>query len=155
MLEDGNFTMEVPIIKAEVDEDLGLGVIYMIASQAEVEDTQGDNITTNELRKGAHKFIKDYRKADMDHDWGDHGDVVESLVFDAEIIKAVKEGKIQEGMWIIGVSPHDMDVAKSARLGEIAGASIGGFAIRENGGWLIMAVVKKFGYKANFIRQER
>lgn len=111
--------------------DIGLGVIYGIASKADVEDTEGDIIELNDLKLAAHDFMSESRNGDIDHDWKSHGDVVESLVMDSSIIDAVKSGTITEGDWFIGYKPVNPEVAKKAASGEdYNGFSIGGICRR-------------------------
>lgn len=126
---EDEFGINLEIIKTQsLGEDMG--IIYLIASMADVEDAQEDVIPMDELRKSAYAFMRNSRKADMDHDWGDHGEIVESLIFDKAIIEAVKSGQIKEGMWVVGIEPHDTELTKMAARGEIVGASIGGLGRR-------------------------
>lgn len=111
--------------------DIGLGVIYGIASKADVEDTEGDIIELNDLKLAAHDFMSESRNGDIDHDWKSHGNVVESLVLDSDIIELIKSGKITEGEWILAYKPFNPEVAKKAASGEdYNGFSIGGICNR-------------------------
>ena len=98
--------------------DIGLGVIYGIASKADVDDSEGELIEIQDLRKAAHGFMEDSRMGDIDHDWKTQGSVVESLVIDKAFIDLIKAGKITEGDWIIGYKPFDSKIAEKAASGE-------------------------------------
>ena len=50
------------------------------------------------------------------------------MVFDEELIKAVKEGKIKAGDWVVGWELTDPELLKKAVNGEIVGASIAGYS---------------------------
>lgn len=130
----GNFNKsELKVIKASVNEEMGEGVIYFVASQAEVEDNEGDIIPLPELTKAAHNYIQESRMADVNHDWIDAGTVVESMVFDSKIVEAIKSNVIEENAWVVGIKPKDIEMARMALRGELTGASIGGFANRSKG----------------------
>lgn len=122
---------ELRVIKASVNEELGEGVIYFVASQADVEDSEGDIIPLPELTKAAHDYIQESRMADINHDWKDAGTVVESVIFDETMVKAIQEGVIEKGAWVVGIKPKDIEMARMALRGELTGASIGGFANRK------------------------
>jgi len=107
--------------------DVGLGVIYGIASKADIEDTEGDTIELIDLKRAAHDFMSESRNGDIDHDFKNHGDVVESLVIDKAIVEAIKTGEVTEGDWFIGYKPIDTEVAMKAASGEyFRGFSIAG-----------------------------
>lgn len=111
--------------------DVGLGVIYGIASKADIEDTEGDTIELIDLKRAAHDFMSESRNGDIDHDFKNHGDVVESLVIDKAIVEAIKAGEVTEGDWFIGYKPNDTEVAMKAASGEdFKGFSIGGICRR-------------------------
>lgn len=111
--------------------DIGLGVIYGIASKADVVDQEDEIIELIDLKMAAHEFMSESRNGDIDHDWKNHGDVVESLVMDKAFIDMVKSGEIAEGDWFIGYKPNDQEVAKKAASGEdFNGFSIGGICRR-------------------------
>jgi len=129
---DGSFNkFELKIIKADVNDEMGEGVIYLVASQADVEDSEGDVIPLPELVKAAHEYLRESRMADVNHDWKEHGTVVESMIFDETMLKAIHDGVIEKGAWVVGIKPKDIEMARAAQRGELTGASIGGFANRK------------------------
>lgn len=121
-------TIDVKIFKST---DLEFGVIYGVASKADYFDSQNDNIDLSTLRKAAHEFMIKSRAGNIDHEGGIDGDIVESFIVDKEFIKAIKDGTIEEGSWVIGYRPFDKSIAKAATSGEYVGFSIEGMSRRE------------------------
>ena len=112
--------------------DTGLGIIYFIASRADIFDKENHMIELDELKKGAFKYVKTSRKGDTNHDYKKAAEIVESLVFDDKIIEAIQKGEIKSGDWVVGMEPLDPEIVQKAIRGEISGASIAGFARMED-----------------------
>jgi len=121
--------LNVELSKASADT--GLGILYFIASKADIFDTQGDMIELPELKKAAFSFVKRSRKGDRNHNYKKSAEVVESFVFDEKIIELIKSGEIQAGDWVVGMQPLDPDLLDKAQKGLIKGASIAGRAKKE------------------------
>lgn len=121
---------ETMMKKASVD--VGLGIIYFIASRADIFDKENHMIELDELKKGAFQYVKTSRKGDTNHDYKKAAEIVESLVFDDKIIEAVQKGDIKSGDWVVGMEPIDPEIIQKAIRGEISGASIAGFARMED-----------------------
>lgn len=103
----------VEITKADAIE----GIIYGVASVANLVDRQGDVIRPDELRKAAHDFLAHYRAFNDTHTATDiPGDVVESW--------------IDGDTWRVAFRPADLEVAKAAAQGDFVGLSIEGEAKR-------------------------
>lgn len=124
--ENGVELFDINFTKAHTDETSK--VLYQIASTAGVVDSEGHIIEMSELKKAAFDYVKRSRKGDQNHDFQKVLDMVESLVFDETIIKAVKEGKIKAGDWVVGWELDNEELLQKALAGEITGASIAGFA---------------------------
>jgi len=116
--------ISLDVKKSHVDP--GLGIIYLKASRAEVYDKAGHKIPLTELRKGAINYVKNSRRADSNHDEKPALEVVESLVFDDPIVKAVIDGDIVAGDWVVGMEPMTDEMLQKALSGQIKGASIAG-----------------------------
>ncbi len=107
----------VTIEKADLEE----GVIYGVASVANVKDRQGDVIRPDVLRKAAHEFLASRNGAfDDTHGYLGGGDIPGKLV----------ESWMDGDRWRIGFRPDDIEVAKAAANGEYVGFSIEGLARR-------------------------
>jgi Putative phage serine protease XkdF len=102
----------------------GWASVVSIAGKA-VEDSQGDVISIDELRKAAHKFVTEARVAKAMHRGSPVGEVVESIVVDDDVAKALDIGSDRRGWWI-GMSITDEAIQKRVRSGELKAFSIGG-----------------------------
>jgi hypothetical protein len=84
-----------------------------------VTDWDGDRIEIEELRKAAHRFVLDARVAKAMHKGETIGDVVESLIVDDQIARALGITDPRRG-WFIGMRVNDAAIAKRVRDGEAA-----------------------------------
>ena len=104
----------VTIEKADLEE----GVIYGVASVANLVDREGDVIRPAELRKAAHDFLANYNGAfDDTHGYGGAP---------SELAGKLVESWIDGDAWRIGFRPDDIAIAKAAADGEYVGFSIFG-----------------------------
>lgn len=95
-----------------------------------VEDTQGDVIPMDELRKAAHRFVTDARVAKAMHEGSQVGEVVESVIIDNAFAKALGASTTQRGWWI-GMHINDEGIRKRVKAGELKAFSIGGRGKRQ------------------------
>ena len=102
--------------------DLEEGVIYGIASVANLVDREGDVIRPAELRKAAHSFLADHNGSfDDTHGYGGAP---------AELPGKLVESWVDGDNWRIGFRPDDIAIAKAAAQGDYVGFSIWGTARR-------------------------
>lgn len=94
-----------------------------------IEDWQGDVIDIDDLRQAAHEFISDVRVGKAMHGGSQIGEVVESLIIDDDIAKALGMADSRRG-WFVGMRVHDEAVQKRIRAGELKQFSIGGIGKR-------------------------
>lgn len=112
------------VLKAEetVQTSAELGIIWLYASVADVEDLQGDTVPQDELVKAVYQFMEDYyldRAAILEnHDEAPEVVLVESTFH-------FLAGKLR---WYVGVKLLSDELRQAARDGEISGGSIGGVA---------------------------
>lgn len=90
-----------------------------------IVDWQGDEVSVDELRKAAHQFIVDARVAKAMHSGEQIGEVVESVIVDDQLAKALSIGDGRRG-WFIGMLVTSDAVRKRVRSGELRSFSIGG-----------------------------
>jgi hypothetical protein len=95
-----------------------------------VEDWQGDVIHIEDLRTAAHQFITDTRVAKAMHNGSQIGEVVESLIVDDEVAKALGITDPRRG-WFVGMHVHSPEIQKRVRSGELTAFSIGGRGTRK------------------------
>ncbi len=112
----------VAIKKIDEDKQLAYGEVYIPM----IPDSQGDFMTSEEIEKMAHQFMKDglLRGVDTQHDLADNGSiVVESFL--------VRKGDLDfiEGAWVAGVWVPD-DVWPLVKSGELGGFSMYGSGTR-------------------------
>lgn len=116
------------VVKRDDDKFL----VFGFASVADVEDSQGDVISIEELEKGAYKFmLRGGMGAEMHEVYG-VADVVESIVFTKEKLKLL--GLAEDALppaWWIGMKVCDAEVWQKIKNGDYKSFSIGGRAIRE------------------------
>ncbi|WP_439108591.1 XkdF-like putative serine protease domain-containing protein [Bacillus thuringiensis] len=118
-----NFQKEVKIItKADDAQKLVYGVVY----EPGTEDLHKDFMTESEIEKAAHKFMKDARNIDTQHDFAPGaGEVVQSYIAPAEF--EINGEVIQKGSWVIVTKATD-EVWEKIQNGEITGYSMAGTA---------------------------
>lgn len=107
----------------------GWASVVSVGGEA-VEDTQGDVIEMDELRKAAHAFITDARVAKAMHAGAQVGEVVESVIVDDAFVKAMGATTDQRGWWI-GMKINDDTIRKRVKAGELKAFSIGGRGKRQ------------------------
>ena len=92
---------------------------------APVIDWHGDVVDIDELRKAAHEFVVEARVAKAMHKGGVIGEVVESVIIDDQLAKALGIADGRRG-WFIGMKVNSEAVRKRVRSGELRSFSIGG-----------------------------
>jgi len=96
----------------------------------QVVDHSGEAITIEELRKGAHFFLRESREADDMHEGDPIGAVVESLVVTDDLVKALPNVFVQgEGPrgWLVGIDASP-EIHGKIKVGERLMLSIAGKA---------------------------
>lgn len=93
-------------------------------------DWHDDSADMDELRKAAHKFIRDARNAKLLHKGRNIGEVVESILIDDDFAAehGITHGK--RGWWGT-MQVHDEAVRKRVVSGELRSFSIGGRGQRQ------------------------
>ena len=107
-------------------------LVFGFASMAEVEDSQGDVISIDELEKAAYDFVAYSRMGGELHEAMGVGTVVESMVFTPEKLSALglAEDALPHGWWI-GMKVRDTETWQKIKNGNYQMFSIGGRAVRE------------------------
>jgi len=102
------------------------------ASVANIVDSQGDVIDTEELEQAAYNFVRFYREGGEMHERGGCAELVESIIFTPEKLKALglPENSIKTSWWI-GFYVTDDEVWQKVKSGDYSMFSIEGKAIRE------------------------
>lgn len=102
------------------------------ASVANIVDLQNDIIDAEELEQAAYNFVRFYREGGEMHERGGCAELVESIVFTPEKLKALglPENSLKTSWWI-GFYVTDDEVWQKVKSGEYSMFSIEGKAIRE------------------------
>ncbi len=90
-----------------------------------VEDTQGDLISMDELRKGMHDYMSGERIIKAHHRGEQIGRMIEMVIVDDDFVKAMGATTTKRGAW--GTAEiTDEDVQKSVRENKFSGFSMAG-----------------------------
>jgi len=116
---------DVPIIKLDKPEQL----VYGVVMEPEVEDTQGDIISEEEIKKTAHDFMQSSRRMGISHKRELTANPVESYL--APLNFRLEGQDVKKGSWILGVKILDPQVWKDVESGLYHSFSVGGYANRE------------------------
>ena len=125
--EDGkaSFSAYGKIVKTDPDSHYVTGIVY----EPMTEDSQGDYMTEEEIRKAAHWFAKNGDGIDIQHNFEkfEKAEVVENWIAKADF--EIGKEKIKKGTWLMTVEITDPDVWAAVEKGEITGFSMGGTGI--------------------------
>ncbi|MFP7465663.1 XkdF-like putative serine protease domain-containing protein [Bacillus safensis] len=118
-----DFQKEIKVIaKADDVQRLVYGIVY----EPNVADAHGDYMTTEEIEKAAHGFLKDAREIDKQHDFqGGVGEVVESYIAPSDF--EMGDEVIKKGSWVL-VTKASEEIWNQIQKGEITGYSMAGTA---------------------------
>lgn len=118
-----------PVLKRDDEQRIVWGWASVTTERGTpVVDTQGDIISTEVMQKAAHRFMVGRVSKSM-HRGRQTGEVVDSIMFTAELQKALGIDLGREG-WFVGVKVHDDATWAKVKDGTFTGFSIGGKGIR-------------------------
>ncbi|MCU5716663.1 XkdF-like putative serine protease domain-containing protein [Bacillus cereus] len=110
------------LTKADDPKKLVYGVVY----EPGVEDAHQDFMTSEEIEKAAHAFLKDSRDIDKQHDFiPGAGELVESYIAPDDF--EINGQTIAKGSWVIATKATD-EIWDQIQKGEITGYSMAGSA---------------------------
>lgn len=125
--EDGkaSFSAYGKIVKTDTNSHYVTGIVY----EPMTEDSQGDYMTEEEIRKAAHWFAKNGDGIDIQHNFEkfEKAEVVENWIAKADF--EIGKEKVKKGTWLMTVEITDPDVWAAVEKGEITGFSMGGTGI--------------------------
>lgn len=113
----------VPIYKSEIE-----GKVWGVVMEPELEDSQGDIASTEEIAKTCHDFMT-ARRADVQHS-GEiaKADLIENYVAPTDFTLAGQP--VREGSWVQGWQVHDPLVKTEIAEGKLTGLSLHGYGVR-------------------------
>ena len=119
------FERSVPILKIDDAKRIVTGVVY----EPDILDAHGEFMTADEIEKSAHKFLKDFRNIDKQHDFvASETEVVESWITKED--GKLGEQDVKKGTWLLSVHVPDDDTWGEIQKGELTGFSMGGVGER-------------------------
>lgn len=126
--ENGTIEIDSFIFKQDEDKRLITSIVY----EPDVEDTQGDYMTAEDIEKAAHDFMTTYGEgADIQHDGKKANvDIVESWVAKTDTV--IGGQFIKKGSWVATAKVNDDEIWDAVKKGRITGFSMGGLATKIN-----------------------
>jgi Putative phage serine protease XkdF len=119
------FAVTVPIWKSEIE-----GKVWGIVLEPNLEDSEGDTVSPEEIQKACHDFMVASRKADVQHNGTQvDADLIENYIAPHDMQLAGKS--ITKGSWVQGWWANDPVLKRELAEGKLTGLSMGGSAIRE------------------------
>ncbi|MCR5788625.1 MAG: hypothetical protein K6G83_01940 [Lachnospiraceae bacterium] len=110
------------IIKADTESHYVTGIVY----EPMTEDTDGEFMTAEEIRKAAYFYVKNSESVDIQHSFEPETScsVVESWIAKADFSLGGQD--VKEGTWLMTVEVTNDDLWDRIQKGEITGFSMGG-----------------------------
>ncbi len=121
-----DFTIHFRIDKAKSEGRIVRGWAYVCSDNGKpVVDWSGQHADMDVIEKAAHDFMLNARIAKHNHTGEQTGDIVESVMVDDDLCKALGASTTKRGWWI-GMEIHDADIRKAVKAGDLSMFSIGG-----------------------------
>ena len=113
------------ILKADNESHYVTGIVY----EPLTEDTDGEFMTAEEIRKAAYYYVKNFEKVDIQHSNNPEKNcsVVESWIAKADFSLGGQD--VKEGTWLMTVEVNDDALWEKIQKGEITGFSMGGICM--------------------------
>lgn len=122
--EDGtcSFVNYGRILKADSESHYVTGIVY----EPMTEDTDGEFMTAEEIRKAAYYYAKNFELVDIQHSFEPEKScsVVESWIAKADF--SLGGEQVKEGTWLMTVEVVNDELWEKIQKGEITGFSMGG-----------------------------
>lgn len=104
-------------------------IVYGVVLDPSVTDSQGDDVTKEEIEKACHGYMVASRKADSRHsEEVVKADLIENFIAPQDISVAGK--LVKEGSWVAAYKIHDEQLWKEVQDETLTGFSIGGSGVR-------------------------
>ncbi len=127
--------IQFPITKVDEDQRLVYGVVYAPPRSEDDEDTQGDWMTPEDIKKASHQFMSKARTKNVDTDHSFEpapASVVESWLtkVDGDLVDPLFPDE-PEGSWVVGIYIEDDQLWDKIKKGDYNGLSLAGWGMRE------------------------
>lgn len=117
--------IEVALWKSDADH-----MVYGVVLTPDLEDSQGDIASAEEIQKAAHAWLADYREHDVQHSGTRQLDIVPVESFVAPQDLEIAGQRVVKGAWVLGARVGDAEWERVDK-NELTGWSIEGSGIRE------------------------
>lgn len=106
-------------------------IVYGIVYEPEIEDTQGDSATIDEIEKACHGFMLDYQNYNIEHEDSltQAVKVIESYIAPVDFLLGSQQ--VKKGSWVLASKVLNNELWDAIEKGEISGYSMEGTAVRE------------------------
>jgi hypothetical protein len=128
--EQGTLSINVELIKADGDFE---GKVYGVVLEPNLEDSQGDIVTPEDIEKACHAHMSEAQPADVQHSGRDAGAVlIENYIAPADFTLHTASGErpVYKGSWMQAYQLQDPVVKEEVRTGKLTGFSLEGAGIR-------------------------
>jgi len=116
--------LDVPLWKNDAQQ-----IVYGVVLEPNLEDSQGDIITPEEIEKAAHRYLVESRKQDVQHSTNPAAVYpVESYVAPHDML--LHGQLVKKGAWVLACKVADADVWKEIVEKGLTGYSIQGSGVR-------------------------
>lgn len=105
-------------------------LVYGEVLVPDVEDSQGDLVSAEEIEKAAHEYLRNFRLVGDTHETLAPAEVVESYIAPVDFTPESGE-PIRKGSWVMVVKIQSDELWEEVRKGGYTGFSIGGEAYRD------------------------
>lgn len=127
-IEGESFEKEIPIFISKADQRIVSGIVY----EPDVEDSQGDTASAEEIRKAAYDFMQNVQKFKINHKKSADVKVLESYIAPTDL--TIEKQKVKKGSWILTVRVLNKKLWEAVKSGSISGFSMAGEAVRKDDG---------------------
>ena len=132
--------MDSEIFKAEKKEKMGTFIpfikgtkkqeVFGIVYEPQVEDSQGDFASAEEIEYACHRFLEDYNLISYMHqEITKRVKVIENYIAPVDCVIGTQP--VKKGSWVLGVHIEDPEIWKQVESGELTGFSMEGVARKE------------------------
>lgn len=104
-------------------------MVYGVVLTPDLEDSQGDIASAEEIAKAAHTWLADYRAHDVQHSGTRSPDIVPVESFIAPADFEIAGQKVLKGAWVLGAHVGDTEWQRVEK-NELTGWSIEGLGVR-------------------------
>lgn len=126
--ETGTVEITVELVKGEFE-----GKVYGIVLEPDLPDSQGDEVTFEDIEKACHAHMEEALESDVQHSGRSAGAVlIENYIAPVDFSLPSADGprEVRKGSWVQAYQVKDPVVKEEVRTGKLTGFSLEGTGIR-------------------------